>query len=199
MDPIQLTPRIEAGLKRGFTYLNRLMLLFWRLGLGGFVNIWPEVGGRILVLTHSGRRSGLRRRTPINYAIVGGEIYVTAGFGPGTDWYRNLQRNPAVEVWLPDGWWEGTAEDVSTSPDRLPLLREVLAGSGLVARMLGLDPRDMPAEALDRATASYRLIHIRRTAARTGPGGPGDLAWIWPALVHAWIVWRLLRLKHGGR
>ena len=26
----------------------------------------------------------------------------------------------------------------------------------------------------------YRIVRIRRTEARTGPGGPGEFAWIWP-------------------
>jgi hypothetical protein len=26
----------------------------------------------------------------------------------------------------------------------------------------------------------YMLVRIRREAARTGKGGPGDLAWLWP-------------------
>ena len=26
----------------------------------------------------------------------------------------------------------------------------------------------------------YRLVRMRPTEARTGPGGPGDLAWVWP-------------------
>jgi hypothetical protein len=38
----------------------------------------------------------------------------------------------------------------------------------------------MTNEELDAATADYRLIRIRRTEARTGPGGPGELAWVWP-------------------
>ena len=33
---------------------------------------------------------------------------------------------------------------------------------------------------LEAVTVDYRLIHIRRTEARTGRGGPGDLAWVWP-------------------
>jgi hypothetical protein len=44
----------------------------------------------------------------------------------------------------------------------------------------GIDPVAMTNEELDAATRSYRLIHIQRPAARTGPGGPGDLAWVWP-------------------
>ena len=66
-----------------------------------------DLSGQIMVLTHTGRKSGLRRRTPVNYALVDGEVYCTAGFGQISDWYRNILANPQVEVWLPDGWWAG--------------------------------------------------------------------------------------------
>lgn len=32
---------------------------------------------------------------------------------------------------------------------------------------------------LAQVTAEYKLVRIRRTTARTGPGGPDDLAWVW--------------------
>jgi len=170
----------EKALQQGFKYLNKFMLGMWRLGLGTWVNAWPEVGGRIMVITHTGRKSGLRRHTPVNYAIVDGELYCTAGFGPTSDWYRNIMADPQVEVWLPDGWWEGAAEDISQHPARTALLREVLIASGFAARAAGIDPRTMNDEEISQATSKYPLIHIRRVAPRTGPGGPGDLAWIWP-------------------
>lgn len=175
-----IDPQIEERLRQGFKRFNRFMLLMWRLGLGPWVNAWPPVFGRIMVITHTGRKSGLRRRTPVNYAIVDGELYCTAGFGPVSDWYRNVMANPQVEVWLPDGWWAGVAEDVTDSEARIPLLRQVLIASGFAAYAAGIDPRKMTNEELDAVTANYRLIHIRRTEARTGPGGPGELSWVWP-------------------
>ncbi|MBP7963233.1 MAG: nitroreductase family deazaflavin-dependent oxidoreductase [Caldilineaceae bacterium] len=187
----KLTPEIEQQLRSGFKYLNKFMLLMWRLGLGWMLNIWPAGFGRIMVITHTGRKSGLRRRTPLNYAQVDGEIYCTAGFGHISDWYRNIMADPSVEVWLPgrpDRWWAGVAEDVSDSPQRMALLREVLIASGFAARAVGIDPVKNSDEELAQVSADYRLLHIRRGEARTGPGGPGDLAWIWPTLVMAWLV-----------
>ena len=70
------------------------MLLMWRFGLGTWLNVWPSVIGQIMVLTHTGRKSGLKRHTPVNYALVEGEIYCTAGYGRGSDWYRNIEANP---------------------------------------------------------------------------------------------------------
>src|SRR3990172_8866162 len=145
------------------------MLTLWRLGLGGWFNVWPEVSGRIMVITHTGRKTGARRRTPVNYAVVDGEVYCVAGFGGNSDWYRNIVAHPEVEVWLPDGWWAGAAEEVTDAAARLPLMRQVLIGSGFAAYVAGLDPIHMTDEELDRATARYPLMHIRRTEARTGP------------------------------
>ena len=174
----QFTPS-EHLLRRGFTYLNRFMLLVWRLGLGSYGNP-TKWGGAIMVLTHTGRKTGRRRRTPVNYAIVDGELYCTAAFGQYAHWYRNMLANPDVEVWLPDGWWAGVAEDVSDSPQRLHLLRQVLIGSGFAACVAGINPHAMSDEEMDNVTSTYRLLRIRRTEPRTGPDGPGDLAWVWP-------------------
>lgn len=181
---MSLDPQLAKQLRHvWFKNLNKFMLLIWRLGLGWMMNIWPDVFGQILVLTNTGWKSGLRRRTPLNYAIVDGEVYITAGFGKVAHWYRNVQANPDVEVWLPDGWWAGMAEDVTDSEKFLDLLRQVLIGSGIVAPMFGLNPKTMPDEELAALAEGYRLIHIRRTEARTGPDGPGELAWVWPVMV----------------
>jgi deazaflavin-dependent oxidoreductase (nitroreductase family) len=176
-----LDPRTEQRLRRGFRqYLNPLMLGMWRLGLGTWFNAWPKLSGRVMVIVHTGRKTGRRRYAPVNYALVDGELYCLAGFGAISDWYRNLMANPQVEVWTPDGWWAGTAEDISECERRLSLMRPVIIGSGIVASLFGFDPIQMTDAELAAATAKYRLLHIHRTQARTGPGGPGDLAWVWP-------------------
>ncbi len=187
-----IDPQPAEKLRQGFKYFNKFMLLMWRLGLGKWVNFWPEVGGQIMVLTHTGRKTGLKRQTPVNYALVEGELYCTAGFGQLADWYRNIMAEPKVEVWLPDGWWAGLAEEVTEPDQRLPLLRQVLIGSGFAAYLAGISPRSMTDESLDAATTDYRLLRIRRTEARTGPDGPGDLAWVWP-LATLILLWLLVR------
>lgn len=174
------TSKAEQRLLSFFKYLNRFMLGLWRLGLGGWVNSWPSVGGRIMVLTHVGRKTGKRRRTPLNYAVVDGDVYCLAGFGSGTHWYRNILANSEVEIWLPDGWWAGNAIDVSGSERRMELLRKVLIASGFAAWMAGIRPRTDPDPKFAAVTEEYRLLRIRRGHALTGRGGPGDLAWIWP-------------------
>jgi deazaflavin-dependent oxidoreductase (nitroreductase family) len=174
-----ITPA-DQRLRTGFKFLNKYMLLMWRLGLGVYLN-QPKTWGNIMVISHTGRVSGLRRRTPLNYAVVDGEVYCVSGFGDVSDWYRNILVNPEVEIWMPGGWWAGIAEEVADPGERLPLLRQVIIGSGFAGRLAGFDPYRMSDTELEAATASYRLVHILRREARTGPGGPGDLAWVWQA------------------
>lgn len=183
----------DEFMRQAFKYGNRFMLLMWRLGMGRLMNAWPDQTGQIMVITHTGRKSGLTRRTPVNYAIFDGDVYCTAAFGAQAHWYKNIQANPSVEVWLPDARWMGTAEDVSDDPRRLEILRTVLIASGFAAPLFaGVSPRSMTDDALESLSKDYRLIRIRQGEAAVGPGGPGDLAWVWP-LIGVALLARLLR------
>jgi deazaflavin-dependent oxidoreductase (nitroreductase family) len=171
----------EEQLRQAFKRLNKFMVTLWRLGLGKWVNFWPAGIGRIMVITHTGRKSGRRYRTPVNYAIVDQEVYCITGFGAKSDWYRNLLARPEVEVWLPDGWWQGIAEDVSEAENRLAAIRAVMIASGFAAPLFeGIDPKKLSDDELAKISGDYRLVRIRRAAALTGLDGPGDLAWVWP-------------------
>jgi deazaflavin-dependent oxidoreductase (nitroreductase family) len=175
--------------------MNRFMVLWFRLGLGNLGNR-PETS-QVMVLVHTGRKSGLRRKTPVNFAVVDGEIYCTAAFGSHADWYRNIQQDPSVEVWLPDGWWAGVAGEVpDADPRRNSLMRQVLIASGFAAPLFaGVNPKTMGEQELAELSAGYRLIQIHPTEARTGPGGPNDLAWVWPLASAVLLVTLLLKRR----
>ena len=187
-------------LRRFFKLLNRYMVLHWRLGMGPIGN-QPELTGCIMVLTHRGRKTGKQRRTPVNYARIAGDFYCVAGFGQIADWYRNLLADPQVEVWAPEGWYAGVATDVTDLPpeQRAPVLRQVLYNSGFAGKLAGIDTLHMSDAALLEITAEYRLVRIHDTEPRTGPGGPGDLVWMWPvaatklAIVIGWLLLRQRR------
>ncbi len=182
--------------RTAFREFNRVMVLLWRLGLGRWINLCPEVGGRIMVLTTIGRRSGLRRRTPVNYAPGDGEVYCMAGFGRRADWYRNLQADPEVEVWLPEGRWIGRAEEVTDPEERLPLVRQVLVNSGFAASAFaGIDPHTISDEELQGVAADWPVLRIRLEHPLGGPGGPGDLARVWPVIGVVALVWLWKRLR----
>ena len=127
---------LEALLPQMFKYFNRFMILMWRMGLGSVLNAMPPEFGRYIVLIHTGRKSGLKRQTPVNYAEVDGDIYSTAGFGAGSQWYQNMMAKPQIEIWMSSGWYQAEAEDVTENADSLRLMREVLIGSGFAATVL---------------------------------------------------------------
>ena len=182
-----------------FKSLNRWMVLIFRLGLGNFGNR-PETS-QVMVLVNTCRKTGLAHRTPVNYALVDGDIYCMAGFGESTDWLRNIKANPEVEVWLRDSWWAGVAEEVPASdPSYLSLCRQLIIASGIAARLLvGISPKTISDEALGEITKDYPLIRIQRTEARTGLGGPGDLAWIWPVATFVLLFWLSRPFRHPRR
>jgi deazaflavin-dependent oxidoreductase (nitroreductase family) len=140
--------------------MNHLMLWMWKAGLGKLINSWPPVFGRIMVIRHKGRKSGKVYMTPVNYAIVDGEIYCSAGFGASTDWYKNLLASPCGAVWLPDGWRRVHAVDETGSPRRARLLREITIASGLAGPLLGVDQRKLSDEQLLEIARDYRIVHF---------------------------------------
>ncbi|PRX43473.1 deazaflavin-dependent oxidoreductase (nitroreductase family) [Prauserella shujinwangii] len=82
--------RPPRGLAR---LLFRLPVHVYRLGLGRIF------GTRMMLLHHTGRVSGLPRRTVVEVVERDPGGYVAAsGFGPRADWYRNVRANPDVTL-----------------------------------------------------------------------------------------------------
>ena len=100
----ELISQTDKILRQMFKKLNHFMLLIFDLGLANWFQVFPRATGQVLVITHIGRNSGLRYRTPANFAVINGDIYCTAAFGQAADWYLNILKNPNIEVWTPEGW-----------------------------------------------------------------------------------------------
>lgn len=84
------TPARPTGIRR---LLFRAPILLYRAGLGGLL------GSRFVLIKHIGRKTGLVRHTVVE--VVGwdnDEVTVAAGFGPGSDWYRNLLAHPDTTI-----------------------------------------------------------------------------------------------------
>ncbi len=97
----EVTP--PRGLAR---LLFRLPIWLYRLGLGGLL------GDRFMLLTHIGRKSGLKRHTMlevVRYDKEKNTFIAAAGFGPQSDWYRNIHVNPHVTVQTSQHTWQMTA------------------------------------------------------------------------------------------
>ena len=160
MDVAKFTPKQLHTLRKVFHATNPFMVFMIKIGMGWMMEIMPSVSGRILVIKHRGRKSGREYLTPVNYAVVNREVYCTAGFGSISDWYKNMMMNSNVEIRLPHGWRKVQAEDVSDSPKRVFLMRQVIIGSGFAGPLFGVNPKKLNDEQLDVITKEYRLIHF---------------------------------------
>ncbi len=160
MDVSKFTPKQLNTLRRVFHAMNPFIVFMLRIGLGWTMNIMPSVSGRIMVIKHRGRKSGKKYLTPVNYALVDGEVYCTAGFGSVSDWYKNIMANPQVVLRLPEGKRKARAEDVTDSPRRVFLMRQVIIGPGFAGPLFGVNQRKLNDEQLDAVTKEYRLVHF---------------------------------------
>lgn len=132
--------------------------IWYSLGLG------PIVGRLILLLTTTGRKSGLPRVTPLQYEEIDCVFYVASARGQEADWFRNILANPNVEVRVKAKRFHGVAEPITDVPriaDFLELwLRRHPRMISAMFRLAGLSARPDRAQ-LEQYAAKIALVAIR--------------------------------------
>lgn len=93
----QMTKAKEISIKRPGRLLRtlfRLPLVLYRLGLGSLM-------GMQILLTTVGRRTGRHYKVVVDiieHDKTKDTYYISAAFGPRSDWYLNLRANPIVQA-----------------------------------------------------------------------------------------------------
>ncbi len=87
--------------------IQRIHRFLYAIGMG------PIVGRIILLLTTTGRKSGLKRITPLQYEEIDGKYCLGSARGTKSDWYRNIIVDGRVEVWVKNRRFRGVAETVT--------------------------------------------------------------------------------------
>lgn len=191
-----LMTRMLPAVQRGFLLVNRYAAVpLLRAGLGPLVN--TPLTGSLMVLRTRGRTTGRWREAPLGYLILDGHVYCCAGFGHRTQWLRNLEADPHVEVLLPTIAVTGLAEEV-TDPDEWSRgMRALLASLGVISRATIGDVRRASDEGLRAMAGGIPLVRIRVSGLGVGPFDPGGMGWVVPTVLSAaWLgsrVWRRLR------
>lgn len=194
-----LMTRLLPELQRGFRYVNRYVAVpLLEAGLGPLCN--TPVTGSLMVLRTRGRTSGLWRDAPLGYLILDGHVYCTAGFGYRTQWVRNIQADPRVQVLLPTIAVTGVAEEVRDPAEWSRGMRALLASMGIISRSMIGDVRRASDEGLRAMAGGLPLIRIRVTGLGVGPFDPGGRGWVLPTVLSlAWIGNRLRRRMRRPR
>lgn len=139
--------------------LFRLPIHLYKIGLG------PLFGHRFLMLGHTGRVSGLTRHAVIEVVERDrdlGSYTVCSGLGAGSQWYRNITRNPEVAIQV--GWKVMPALAVPLPPEEgAEVLRGYAARHPVVARwlmrMLGIEADGTP-EGFRRAGLELPFVKL---------------------------------------
>ncbi len=134
---------------------------FYRLGLGWLL------GHHVVQITHRGRKSGLLRQTileVLHYDPRTREILVVSGWEGKTDWYRNIECEPALEVRSGRLSYRPVQEFLSpedTAQLILTLFRQHPRQVRFVGRLLGIDPAAEDAVLHARLEAFFRGVRFR--------------------------------------
>jgi deazaflavin-dependent oxidoreductase (nitroreductase family) len=152
-------PRRPGPLRRWFF---RAPVLMYRVGLGGLM---PAQ----VMLTTVGHKSGRPRLVVVDvlkHDAATDTYYVASAYGPRSDWYRNLQANPELQVQV--GWRKLRARAATLPPDGAEeLVLDLWRQHGRLyrlyfdwgLRLVGLKARDE--QELRAAVAEMRIVALR--------------------------------------
>lgn len=143
-------PSAPRGVRRA---LFRLPIQLYRLRLGWIL------GGRFMLLTHIGRRSGRPRQTVIevvDHDRATRSYLVCSGFGAKADWYRNVVREPRVTVQVGRHRMEARAQPLSAEEGGEAMARYAMRhryAAKRLARFMGFE--------VDGTEADFRAVGLR--------------------------------------
>ena len=173
------------ALHGAFKAVNRwLVLPALHAGLGALFS--TPATGALMILRTTGRKSGRWREAPLGYVVMDGAVYVCAGFGRTTGWYRNLEADPRVEVVLPTVAFAGRAETVVDEAEWSRVFPAYLGALGAVGRATVGDFARASRERRARLRTELPLVRIRPTGIAPGPADPGGRMWVILQLI--WLV-----------
>ena len=139
-------------------YIQKLHRVLYAIGLGSVI------GRIILLLTTTGRKTGLKRVTPLQYEEIDGKYHLGSARGLQADWVRNIQADPQVEVRVKSLNFQGQAE-VVTDPARIAdfveirLQRHPLIIGTIMQKAHGL-PKRPSREQLEKLADNGALVII---------------------------------------
>jgi deazaflavin-dependent oxidoreductase (nitroreductase family) len=163
-------------------------MVLWRLGLS------PIVGRLFMIITTTGRKSGLPRSTMVEYHRLNGTKYVASGFGEISQWYKNIQADPRVTIQTSDGAESVVAVRITDDEelmDVVELFRRADSAYFVDFYLRSFDVGPTQEEILAKKDRLH-LLRFDKTDEATPPGPEADLVWLWPMGLLALLIfwWR---------
>ena len=164
-------------------------MVLWRLGLG------PVVGRLFMIITATGRVSGLPRSTMVEYHRLNGKKYVASGFGEASQWYKNIQADPLVTIQTSDGAESARAiriTDDEEMMDVVNLFKQADSAYFIDFYLRSFDVEPTQEEILAKKDRLH-FLRFEPTDEATPPGLEADLVWMWPPPFIALLLYLLRR------
>jgi deazaflavin-dependent oxidoreductase (nitroreductase family) len=139
-------------------WLARAPIALYRHGFGRLF------GHRMAMLEHRGRKSGAARYAVLEVIHHGPhEVVLVSGYGQRSQWFRNVQADPAVRVWTAGLRAVPARAEILSSGDSLEQLNEYRTRHRRAATTLGrlLDIPDLTTSGPLPADTGVRLPLVR--------------------------------------
>jgi deazaflavin-dependent oxidoreductase (nitroreductase family) len=167
-------------------------LILWRMGLG------RVLGTVLMVITHTGRSTGLPRHTVVEWHPLDGRKVCPVAFGERAQWYRNIMADPVVTLQTADGVEHARAYRVTDDDELRAAYRVVMRRNPTMLRpylaSIGIDPDDI--NDLLHHRERLILLAFEPTDIPAPPPLQADLVWLWPFILLALFMiarpWRRL-------
>ncbi len=165
-------------------------LYLWRMGLGFLI------GRYIMVITTTGRKSGLPRHTMAEWHPLGdGRKFVPVNYGERAQWYRNIAADPHVTIQTDEGTEQVVARRITDDAELLDAYHAIKQLNPMMVQWY-LDSKeieDSEADVLAKKDRIY-MVTFEPTDEPTPPPLEADLGWVWLIVGMA-----LLLLRRGGK
>jgi len=170
---LNLAPDTELG---KLVYKSPVFL--WRLGLG------PVIGHALLILTTTGRNTGLLRRVALEYRTLHNKRYIVNAYGDAAQWYQNIQADPFVTIQTARGSESAKAAMVDNEVEILSILQEFKQYNPFFIswylKLIGLEDDEQNLLENKERLCILRFDPINQL---TPPALEVDLAWLWPLII----------------
>lgn len=185
-----ITERLAYPSGRLMKYVYKSPILLYRVGLG-FI-----VGRLFMVMTTTGRKSGLPRRTAIEFHEYNGRKYVMVGWSQ-SDWYRNIQVNPLMTIQTASGAESVRARRLTTNED-LNAAWDAAEHSPFIQLAMKLTGAKLTRAAFLAQKDRFILLTFDPTREQTPPPLPSDLRWVWAVVILLIVVKLTSSLRKRG-
>jgi deazaflavin-dependent oxidoreductase (nitroreductase family) len=149
--------------------LARAPIALYRWRLGGLL------GSRFLLLTHTGRTSGRPRQAVLEIAgrdRTTGAYHVASGFGPESQWYRNVRDTPDVTIQVGRRSTDAVARPMTPEESGRAMATYARRHPRTARRLMGACGIETDGTAEDYARVGHEFIPFVEVTPVRRPGEP---------------------------